>query len=387
MSSKSYVRHLNANAIFHRIRVEPNISQRDIVAKTGIDKSVVSSIIHRFDELGLVVRGPVAGENRPGRPVEGITISPDSGLTVGVQIEADRIGYVMSALDGIPLLSKEQRYNGQLASLVDSVKEGVALIVSESLRNGPILGIGVSLPGLVTDDGILLHAPVLGWRNVPIHDMFSDAFDVPVFFGNDGTGAAMAEHMFGECIDVDDFIYLFSGSGVGGALFLKGDIYRGTTGLAGELGHIKVAPHGRICSCGSEGCLSPYLAEPSMADEVLRLTGRRPSSFSEILQAARSGDVAVQSVLDNAGSMLGIALSSLVNVFNPPLICLGGDMANAEEFLRPAVEREIRRHAHPAMSEQTRIIFSQLSTLNPYLGGVALALDGVTGLDSPHVRP
>ncbi|NEI72570.1 ROK family protein [Rhizobium lusitanum] len=385
--SKSYARHLNANAIFHRIRLEPNISQRDIVARTGIDKSVVSSIINSFDELGLVIRAPVSGPNRPGRPVEGLTISPDSGLTVGVQIEAKRIGYVVAALDGIPLLSKVQPFDGQFFSVADLVRKGVAEVMEECSRKGRILGIGVSLPGLVTDAGVLLHAPVLGWRDVPARDAFSDVFEVPVFVGNDGTGAAMAEHMFGECVDVDDFIYLFSGSGVGGALFLKGEIYQGASGLAGELGHIKVVPQGRFCTCGSSGCLSPYLAESGLAEEIGRLSGDHPVSFEQILQRARAGDYVVRSVLDNAGGMLGIAVSSVINTFNPPMVCLGGDMANAEEFMRPAMERELQRLAHPSMSAQTRIIFSRLSTLNPYLGGVALALDGVTGLDSPHVLP
>ncbi|UVK43817.1 ROK family transcriptional regulator [Mesorhizobium sp. AR07] len=385
--SKSYIRHFNANAIFHRIRIEPNVSQRDIVAKTGIDKSVVSSIINQFSELGLVERNPVATSNKPGRPVEGLTISPESGLIVGVQIEADTIGYVAAALDGIPIHSKVQAFDGKLGGVVDLVARGVKEIVRECGRDGETLGVGISLPGLLTNEGVLLHAPVLGWRGVPVVDMFSSALDAPVFAGNDGKAAAMAEYMFGECVGVRDFIYLFSGSGVGGALFLDGNIYRGASGLAGELGHIKVVPQGRYCSCGGSGCLSPYLSEPGLAEEIGRLTGNQPSSFKEIMERASADDEVVVGVLDNAGAVLGSAISSLVNIFNPPLVCLGGDMASAEPYLRPAVERALQRLAHPSMSVQTKVIFSHLSTISPFLGGVALALDGVTGLDSPHVLP
>ncbi|TIP13260.1 ROK family transcriptional regulator [Mesorhizobium sp.] len=384
---KSFIRHFNANAIFHRIRIEPNVSQRDIATKTGIDKSVVSSIINQFSELGLVERNPVASGNKPGRPMEGLVISPESGLIVGVQIEADTIGYVAAALDGIPLCSRAQAFDGKLDGVVDLVARGINEIVGECARKGDTLGVGISVPGLLTDEGVLLHAPVLGWRGVPVVDMFASALEAPVFAGNDGKAAAMAEYMFGECVDVKDFIYLFSGSGVGGALFLDGDIYRGATGLAGELGHIKVVPQGRYCSCGASGCLSAYLSEPALADEIGRLTGKLPSSFNEIIERARAGDEAVIGVLDNAGAVLGSAISSLVNIFNPPLVCLGGDMASAEPYLRPAVERALQRLAHPSMSVQTKVIFSQLSTVSPFLGGVALALDGVTGLDSPHVLP
>lgn len=382
--NKSYVRHFNANAIFHRIRVEPNISQRDIVAKTGIDKSVVSSIITSFSDLGLVVRTPIASGNRPGRPVEGLTISPDSALTVGVQIDADSIAYLVTALDGIPLASTIRSFDGDLSTVVQTVADGVRDIVDACDRKGRILGIGISLPGLVTEEGVLLHAPVLGWRDVPVREMFSAVFDAPVYAGNDGTAAAMAEHMFGDCVDVEDFIYLFSGSGVGGALFLNGDIYRGASGLAGELGHIKVVPQGRYCSCGASGCLSPYLSEPALAEEIRRLSGSAPSSFSQIIERAAAGDQVVLSVLETAGEMLGYAISSLINIFNPPLICLGGDMAKAEEFLRSPMERSLKRLAHPSLSAQTKVIFSSQSTRNPYLGGVALALDGVTGLDASY---
>lgn len=385
--NKSYIRNFNANAIFHRIRIEPNISQRDIVTKSGIDKSVVSSIINRFSELGLVKRNPVEGSKRPGRPVEGLTISPDSGLIIGVQVEADTIGYVMAALDGIPLASNVVAFDGKLAGLTHLVARGVREISEECHRKGRILGVGISLPGLVAGEGVLLHAPILGWRDVSVVEMFSSVLDVPVFVGNDGKAAAMAEHMFGECIDIHDFIYLFSGSGVGGALFLDGDIYRGANGLAGELGHIKVVPQGRYCSCGSTGCLSSYLSEPALAEEIGSLTGNRPSSFKKIVERARGNEELVLSVLDNAGAVLGSAISSLVNIFNPPLVCLGGDMASAEPFLRPPVDRALQRLAHPSMSVQTKVIFSQLSTVSPYLGGVALALDGVTGLESAHTLP
>jgi len=129
------------------------------------------------------------------------------------------------------------------------------------------------------------------------------------------------------------------------------------------------------------------LSEPALAEEIGRLTDRRPLTFREIMERAEKGEDAVLGVLDSAGGVLGSAISSLVNIFNPPLVCLGGDMAVAEPYLRPSVERALQRLAHPSMSAQTRILFSRLSTVSPYLGGVALALDGVTGLDSPHVLP
>jgi predicted NBD/HSP70 family sugar kinase len=385
--NRSYIRRLNANAIFHRIRLEPEISQRDIIAKTGLDKSAVSSIVNRFDELGLIIRSQNSSENRPGRPTEGLSISPFKGLLVGVQIESHSIAFVISGLDGLPLVTHRRGFDGAVDGIDRLVAEGIAGARADCDRVGDVLGVGVSLPGLVNNDGVLLHAPVLNWREVPIYDLLRRSIEPPLFIGNDGKAAAMAEHMFGSCVDVDDFIYLFSGSGVGGALFLDGEMYRGARGLAGELGHIKVVPQGRLCSCGSYGCLSAYLSGPALCSEIRNLSGTEPHTFDDVLSRAAAGDAVVLGVLERASEALGLAVADLINIFNPPLVALGGDMSRAEIYLRPALEAALQRLAHPSMRAQSNIIFSAISAEKPYLGGVALALDGVTGLDGPHVLP
>lgn len=383
----SYIRRLHANEIFHRIRLEPRISQRDIAAKTGFDKSTISSIVNRFDEMGLIERSQNVGENRPGRPTEGLAISPHKGLLVGVQIESEIVAFVSAGLDGVPLSTHQSRFNRKIDGVAKIVGEGIARVSADSGRVAPILGIGVSLPGLVNDEGVLMHAPVLGWHDVQIYDLLRKRVAEPLYIGNDGKAAAMAEHMFGLCVEEDDFIYLFSGSGVGGALFLSGEMYMGAKGLAGELGHIKVVPQGRYCSCGASGCLSAYLSVPALATEIERMSGKPVSTFDDILARGSNGDSIVLGVLDQAGEVLGSAVSSLINIFNPPLVTLGGEMSRGARFFRAALERALRRLAHPSLLAQTRIQFSEISVQKPYLGGVALALDGVTGLVGSHVLP
>jgi predicted NBD/HSP70 family sugar kinase len=384
---KSFIRRFHANEIFHRIRIEPQISQRDIIAKTGFDKSTVSSIVNRFDELGLIRRTSKAPGTGPGRPTEGLSISPDKGLLVGVQVERTLLSFVVTALDGQPLVTQQQSFDGSIRKLDTLIAKGIAKIRGACDRPGPILGVGVSFPGLVSNDGALLHAPVVNWYNVPIFELLSAKIHYPLFIGNDGKAAAMAEHMFGSCVDEDDFIYLFSGSGVGGALFLDGEMYGGATGLAGELGHVKIIPQGRPCSCGSYGCLSAYVAEYALTSEIQHLGETAVRDFSDVLKQAAEGNPVVLGVLDRAAEILGAAVASFINIFNPPLVMLGGDLARAETYLRPSMERETRRLAHPSMFAQSRIVFSRISASKAYLGGVALALDGVTGLDASHVLP
>ncbi len=383
----SIVRRIHANEIFHAIRRAPQISQRDIVRKTGFDKSTVSSIVARFDELGLIRRAQTVSSSRPGRPAEGLSISPDSGLLLGVQVETEELGFMVAGLDGTPLAHHKEPFDGRIGDVETRISRGIETVLARSGRRAPTLGVGVCLPGLVSTEGMLVHAPTLGWRDIPIVERLRAALAMPVYVGNDGKAAAMAEHMFGGCVDVKDFIYLFSGSGVGGALMLGDEIYLGALGFAGELGHIKVVPQGRLCSCGASGCLSAYLSEHALTEEISQAGGTPVRSFDEVLVRAAGGDPVVLWVLDQTGSILGSAVASLINIFNPPVVALGGDMARAEAYLRPAFERALRRLAHPSMFAQSSVRFSEISALKPYLGGIALALDGVTGLSSSNVIP
>jgi len=383
---RSFLRRYHASAIFHRIRLQPDISQREIIEKTGFDKSTVSTIVNRFIEQGLVQRRTRSGTGR-GRPSEGLAISPESGTLVGVEIEATEMIFVACGLDGAVLAEHVVAFDGALQDVENRVAAGVADVVEASGSPAKVLGIGVSLPGLVNNAGALVHVPVLGWRDVDMLGRLSRTLAGPIFVGNDGKAAAMAEHMFGACVDIDNFIYLFSGSGVGGALFLDGVVYKGEGGLAGELGHIKIVPQGRFCSCGASGCLSPYLSEPALIEEICRLGTARPTSLAEVIELAEAGDAIVLNVLDHAGDVLGSAVSSLINIFNPPLVLLGGGLALAAPYLAAPLERAVRRLAHPAMYSRDIVKFADPDVGGLRLGGIALALDGITDIAGANVLP
>jgi predicted NBD/HSP70 family sugar kinase len=378
-------RRIHANAIFHRIRVEPHTSQRDIILRTGIDKSTVSSIVNSFAEMGLVEKSVKSNGTGRGRPSEGLVVSPTAGLVVGAQVEATKIEFTACTLDGTTLATTSLPFGGTPDLLGPVVTAGYRAVTKASGSSARVLGVGVSLPGLVNDDGNLVHLPILGWRDVEVAAHLRASLRVPVYVGNDGKAGAMAEHMFGSCVDLDDFLFLFSGSGVGGALFLDGFIYKGADGLAGELGHIKIVPQGRFCTCGSTGCLSAYLTESAMGEEIFRLSGNRPAHFHETLKRAAEGDPVVLSVLDHAGDVLGSAVSTLISIFNPPLVLLSGDLSLAQPYLADGLARSLQRLAHPAMFSRSTVRFADKPTEMLRMGGVALALDGVTGLDPAHV--
>lgn len=384
---RSFLRRFHASKIFHRIRIQPDVSQREIIDRTGFDKSTVSSVVNEFIERGLVERRAKASASGRGRPSEGLVIAPRAGLLIGVEVEANELIFVACGLDGAVLAERVVSFDGRLEGVESVISNGVDRLVADTGSDAHVLGIGVSLPGLVDTHGSLVHVPALGWRDVDILGRLSQTCKAPVYVGNDGKAAAMAENMFGACVDMENFIYLFSGSGVGGALFLDGTIYKGAGGLAGELGHIKIVPQGRFCTCGAAGCLSAYLSEPALIEEISRLGKSKPRSFEEIVGLARAGDPIVLNVLEHAGDVLGSAISSLINIFNPPLVLLGGDLATAAPYLSGSVDKALRRLAHPAMYTTDILKFAEPGVGGPRLGGIALALDGVTHVTGSHVLP
>jgi len=208
---------------------------------------------------------------------------------------------------------------------------------------------------------------------VPLGARLRGLFPVPVYLENDIRTAAIAEHLFGSCQDVADFVLLHGGSGIGGALYLQGALYHGI-GLGGELGHMKVFPHGRPCSCGGNGCLEAYVSEPAIRARLAE-NGRPLPNAAAIAHAAAS-DPAIRSVLDDAGWVLGLAMANLVNLLNPRRIVLAGSLAALSDYLLPRARSALVENVFPVMGSEVEIMVSELGTDAVELGGVGLAMEG-----------
>lgn len=205
------------------------------------------------------------------------------------------------------------------------------------------------------------------------------AFTFPVYADNDTKAAALAEKLFGACRNVTDFIYITGHSGVGGALFLGDRLYRGAGGFAGEIGHMKVVRDGRLCSCGARGCLEAYLSERSILSR-LEEAGLDLEDVWAVAERAQSGDKGVLSILTETGRYLGFAVADLINLVNPSLVVLGGNLAIVAPFVLPAMQEVIAGNALEAPRSETGIIVSPLGAESVPMGGITLALEGFLSL-------
>jgi glucokinase len=246
------------------------------------------------------------------------------------------------------------------------------------------VGIGAGGP-LDARRGVLVAPPHLpGWREVPIVARAEAMYGLPAALENDATAAAAGEHRYGAGAGTRHMVYLTISTGVGGGIVIDGALYRGATGNGGELGHVSVDWNGRPCrGCGRAGCLEAYVSGTSIAERA-REAGLGDLRASDVADAARAGDPVAAEVWEETVEALSCGLTSIVNLFEPELVVLGGGVVSAtgEQLLGPVRERVGRKAMAPAAGA-ARIAAAALGARVGVVGAATIAFDSVAPPRSP----
>ncbi|MFC4061173.1 ROK family protein [Planomonospora corallina] len=198
------------------------------------------------------------------------------------------------------------------------------------LGRGPAAA-GIAVPGLVDDaTATALYAANLGWRDVPATALVP--LDVPVLLGHDVRTGGLAESVLGAGRELSDFLFLPIGTGIAGAMIIKGGPYGGTSGWAGEIGHIPVFPEGEPCACGQTGCLETYASASAVARRY-SARAASPATAEEVARLTAAGDPLAVKVWDDAVEALSLALATYTLLLDPSAIVLGGGLAEAGALL------------------------------------------------------
>jgi glucokinase len=237
------------------------------------------------------------------------------------------------------------------------------------------VGIGCGGP-LDRERGVLLAPPHLaGWYDVPIVRLAEDAFDRPATLENDATAAAAGEHRYGAGVGTRNMVYLTISTGVGGGPVIDGRLYRGATGNGGELGHVTVDWHGRHCrGCGRRGCLEAYVSGTSIAERAAE-AGLDGATAAEVAAAALAGSSPAVRVWDETVEALVCGLTSIVNVFEPELVVLGGGVTRSGEQLLGPVRTLVRERAMAPAGGAARIVRAALGDSVGVVGAAAVVFE------------
>jgi len=274
----------------------------------------------------------------------------------------------------------------------DRVVADLAAAGRELLEEAPaqVLGVGVGMAGQVAGrSGVVRSAPNLaGWRDVPLAEALEDALGLPAAITNDVNVTALAEHAAGAGRGVDDLVVVFVGTGVGGGVIAGGRLVEGAAGYGGELGHVTIVADGRRCSCPNRGCLEAYVGGWAIAERAREAVDEAPEAgrvlvdkaggldritAATVAEAARSEDPLARRLIEETGRYLGAGLVSLVHVFNPRRVILGGGVIEGMPDLASAAADELRRRAMPVFLEELEIVGAGLGAEAGVIGAGLLA--------------
>ncbi len=250
---------------------------------------------------------------------------------------------------------------GQLHNRVSRptpARDGAAAVVSEmhaavleaigGLAISDFVGVAVASPGPIdTETGVTLGLPTLvGFENVPLRQMLSDALGCQVHVENDGIASAIGEWKFGAGQGCRDFVYVTVSTGIGGGVISGGQVMRGRRGMAGHVGHLTLYPGGAKCNCGSIGCWEAYAAGPAFeARAKAKSGGHFSADAAAVFAAARDGDKTAIALVDEEASLLGLGVISLLHLYSPERVVFGGGLCHHFDLLKPGIVARINELA------------------------------------------
>ena len=353
--------------VLQHIQENSPVDKSGIASALGISLMTVNKIVNRLLEKSIIVQcGKQEGGS--GRRSDLFKFNPDLFLSIGLDIDEERIMLGAVDSDGVPISQQEYMYErdqdrqGSAENIIMSIeKYSSDFMKQNSLLPEAVAAIGVAPHGIIdTENGrCLLGTHLGGIIDLNLREELESVFGVPVYVNDPARALAYYERKYGHGREVDNFIYIFMDKGVGSGIVIDGKIHLGASGMAGEIGHLIVAENGERCKCGNYGCLETVASVGSIIRQVKK--GIQDGVMTKILdfcdgsvdnldlsvlkEAADNNDKFALNILDSIGSNLGKAVSVLINLFNPELILLGGQGAVLGQHLLQPVLRVMQRYS------------------------------------------
>jgi glucokinase-like ROK family protein len=382
------LRQINLSTVLTHLRQNAPISRAALAEITGLNRATITRLVRELIEHGFV-RETGFQSIRAGRPSILLQLDPDAGCIIGAEIEVKFGSIILTDLTAHILWRQEVDFGDSdekdaiLNSTADLIRQACS---KASETNRHILGLGMSLPGLVdVSNGVLLFAPNMRWSDVPVKQWLEHEFNIPIYVDNKANMAALAESYFGSARHSEHVLYINITAGVGAGIVLNQQILAGASGLAGEVGHMTINPDGQKCNCGSYGCWETYVSalavfrrvrESILAGEESQLAEVVRDGFERItvplmVEAARKGDRVTLASFEETGYYLGIGLANLINAFNPQKVVLGGYVTQAYEFLLPVIHKTVQERALRWPREAADIVVATYLNDASLMGAVA----------------
>lgn len=380
--------------ILDLIRNRTLITKQQIANELGINITTVSTLINQFKEKDKIIKEAGDGSSSGGRKPKQYAINNRLGYIIGIDVGGTNTRGILADLSGntIHFLKVKTRAKEGKETVLNKVISLVNELTGLSgIQKERIFGIGMSISGIINSyEGVSVFCPnIPGWENYPVKKIMEKEFGLPVCIDDSVRCAAVAEKRFGIAKDNDNFIFISIGKGIGMGAIIDGKIYRGSMGLAGELGHITVSEDGPLCNCGNKGCLEVIASGPGILKRAREgIENGVVTSISKeinddignltveiISKAANEGDKFAYYLINRTGEYIGIAIAAALNLFGSDLVVLWGGILESGDIILDAIKRTVKMRALEFISKRVRIEKTGLGDNIAALGAAQIFID------------
>lgn len=366
------VKKINKSIVLDAIEKEGPISRAQISKQTSLNKATVSTMVSELINESFVYEiGP--GQSSGGRKPIMLYFNNNAGYSIGIDLGVNYILAILTDLKGSIIEEiNESLYKKDEASVLKQISHIISTLISRapSSPHG-IIGIGIGIPGIVDGKERILFSPNLGWSQVSLKNVLEDKFNIPVSIVNEANAGAHGEHLYGVGKNVNNLVYISVGIGIGTGIIINNDLYTGSTGISGEMGHFTIETNGEVCSCGNRGCWELYASESVLLKEVEILNlfkSRKEINIENIISEARNGNQDVLQILSKIGEYIGTGLTNVINTFNPEMVIIGNRLALFENWLINPINRVLKERLSAFHQESTIVTFSEMGNYSCVLG-------------------
>jgi predicted NBD/HSP70 family sugar kinase/biotin operon repressor len=379
------LRELNRLRVIDALRQRGTASRSEIARQTGLSRTTVTTLVNDLQARGLVVEQPLVEIHGRGRPPTLLRLDPSVGAVVGIHFDHRHLRVAVADLSSTVLAEHWQDHDVDRAAeeALDAAADLVEVVLAEAgIERSRVVGAGIALSGPVSRDGTVGSTVILpGWEGLNAVDELTRRLDLQVAVDNDANLGALAEVSFGAGRGMSDVIYVMVSSGVGAGIVIDGRLHRGVTGLAGELGHVRVRAEGAVCRCGNRGCLETVASTDAVLS-LLRPTHGQDLGIRGLVELLDGGDAAAIRVVNDAGREIGRVIAGLCNVLSPAGVIVGGDLGVIAEQLLAGIREALDRHALPTVRAAIELRAGVLGERAEVLGALALVIGDTDRLRS-----
>jgi N-acetylglucosamine repressor len=392
--NNKFLKKLNKESLLDLIRLNGAISKVALSQLTGLSPTATGMIVSQLLEDGYIHETGI-GESSGGRKPILLELKPHSFYSIGIDIDIDVINLVLIDITGEVIFEKECKRldNSKPEATMQFIENEILEVLKKySIDFNKLLGIGISIPGLVDEvKGEIILAPNLFWENVMANIYFKKLADIPLYVENEAMASAVCEHWVGQCQGIDDFLCINIKSGIGAGIFTGGKLYRGVGGSAGEIGHTFVYENGPKCGCGNYGCLETLASTKSIVENAKKIVRQGiissmndyedidAISIEEVIAAARAGDEAAKNILLESARYLSLAIANIVNTLNPAKIVIGKEFVKYSDLVMDNINAIVAGKALKYPASKVEIMVSKIGERSSTVGAALIPLKVLFG--------